>query len=179
VFPAIKVGIHKNKKYVLDGWHRIGAKKILKEEYVSSEIKQYTSKKEMFADAVRYNSVHGRQLSPQEKSRIINLLEDYKFTFKEISEIIKVPVDQLERFKAKTIMGPNGKTIYLKSPLEKIDASNLEKAGIDQKHFNVMSLGQLLKQLIELLDSGVYPEDENTTALSTRLFGLLKTRFEL
>ena len=89
VFPPIRVGLFQGKKYVVDGWHRVEAKRLLGEEYVEAVVKRYNDFKSMFVDAVKYNISHGRALSVQEKARIIHKLEEFQFTPAEISQIVK------------------------------------------------------------------------------------------
>lgn len=177
VFPPITVGLFKRKRYVVDGWHRIEALKILKEKYVEATVKRFKTKREMFAEAVKLNSVHGRPLSVHEKVRIIQKLEKLKFSIQQISEMVKVPVDKIEGFKLRIVKGPNGKPVYLKSVVAKAlesSKSGLSGVGVAQDSFNVRSVQQLLVQLIELLESGVFPfEDENVKGLSIQLYALM------
>ena len=185
IFPPIKVGLYTGKKFVVDGMHRIDAKKLLKEEYIEAEIKKYDNKNDMFVDAVKYNSPHGRQLSVQETARIIYKLEkEMKFELEQIKEIIGMPIKAIKRMKLKTIIGPNGKPVYLKSVPEK--AAKMagvpleELALLDQSSFNVSNLIQLLNQMIALLEGGIYPvKDEDVVSLTTRLYRLLQEKLNL
>lgn len=52
-FPPIIVGVLKGKRYVVDGWHRVEARKLLKEEYIQGMVQNYASEKLLFEDAVR------------------------------------------------------------------------------------------------------------------------------
>jgi len=183
-FPKIIVGKFRGKLYLLDGWHRVKALQLLGEEYAQAVIKSYNSKKDMFVEAVKLNSKHGRPLSSQEKARIIKKLEDYGFSLEQISRIVHIPVDKIERFKVKIVYGPNGKPIYLKGIVEKAikqtEAKPEEIATLDQKSFNVRNVKQLLNQLIELLETGVYPwKNEEIKELTIRLYNLLSSTLQL
>jgi len=176
VFPAVTVGKLKGKLFLVDGWHRVEARKLLKEEYIEAIVKQYEGKREMFVDAVRLNSVHGRRLSVQEMVRIMYKLEKWHFEPEKIAEIIKVPVDKIEMFRVRTIIGPNGKPLFLKA----ITA----KAGIDQSVnqglFNVSSVANLLEQLVLMLENEMLVlDDEKVKELAIKVYSLLQERLGL
>jgi len=180
-FPPILVGNFKGKLYVVDGWHRFMAKnKVLKEEYIEAEVKKYTTWKDMFADGVKSNIAHGRQLTYQERVRIVKKLEDMNFTLQKISKIIMIPPGKIERLKARIIIGPDGKPVFLKSIVAKSDASDEDKLSVDMHAFNVSSVKQLLAQIIELLESNVYPlDDKEIGELTMRLFNLLQNKLQV
>lgn len=175
VFPPVTVGILNGKKYVVDGWHRIEALKLLGEEYVNAVVKHYESEAELFADAVKLNVTHGRQLSVQEKARIIDRLKEYNFSLEQISEIVRIPVDKIERFTVKVVTLPNGSKMYLKSVVEKAVKDKPELAvGIRQDMFNVRNVQMLLVQLKDLLESDAFPlHDEKVKALAIEVYSLL------
>lgn len=180
VFPPITVGIYRQKKYVVDGVHRIEAKKMLKEEYVDAIVKTYKSEREMFVDAVKLNSAHGRQLSVQEKVRIIDKLKKMRFKLQEISELIKVPIDKIGLLQQRIIMGPKGEAIYLKSVLTNVDAQAGTLQTVDQSSFNVASVTALLTQMIELLESEVYSiEQPQIKEMTIHLYQLLQEKLGL
>lgn len=185
IFPPIDVGRYDGKLYVIDGIHRIDAKKLLKEKYIDASIKKYENKDDMFVDAVKCNSRHGRQLSVQETARIIYKLgEEMKFELEQIKVIIGMPVESIERMKLKTIIGPNGKPVYVKGLTEKAakmaGVSLEELASLDQSSFNVSTIIQLLNQMIALLEGGIYPvKNEEVVSLTIRLYMLLQEKLSL
>jgi 23S rRNA maturation-related 3'-5' exoribonuclease YhaM len=157
IFPPIVVGIFDGKQYVVDGFHRAEAKKMNKEEYIEGEIKKFNSKKEMFIEAVRLNAKHGRPLSSQEKVRIIDILKKYGVQREEISALITIPMDKLEKFEIRTVRNAlTGETSYLKKPFEAVFKNNpnaFDDINIDdvQGIFNVRTQLNLLSQVIVLL----------------------------
>lgn len=174
IFPPIIVGIFKGKKYVVDGFHRCEALKIIKEEYVQAQVKPFKTFQEMFIESVKLNSMHGRPLSVQEKVRIIDKLEEMKLNIEEICNIVKVPIDKIQLFKARTIIGPDGKPVYLKSVVARAEAEKTDALNIDMDGLSVRSTTNLLKQLIELLESEVYPiADEDVKELTINVYSLL------
>ena len=174
-FPPILVGSLNRKYHVIDGWHRIEALKMLKEEYVSATIKEFKTEREMFAEAIRLNSKHGRPLSVQEKVRIIHKLGELKFTLKQISEIVKVPLDKIELFKTRTVIGPDGTPVYQKSLTVKAGITE----AIDQASFNVRSVKHLLTQLVVILEAGSFEFDEEAKGIAARAYSLLGEKLEL
>lgn len=59
-FPPIKVGIFNGKKIIVDGVHRVRSRQLLKIPYIEALILKFDSEAELFAEAVRLNSVHGK-----------------------------------------------------------------------------------------------------------------------
>lgn len=173
-FPPITVGSFEGKMYVVDGWHRIEAKKLLKEEYIQANVKTYDSFKDMFVDAVKLNSVHGRPLSVQEKVRIIELLKQYGIEKEQITEIVKIPVDKIERFSTRAIVKPNGTIEYLKSVTAKSGVSD-----VPQDVFSVRNVESLLAQLAELLKSESFAFEEKAQGLAAEVYNLLGEKLKL
>jgi len=175
VFPPIRVGLFQGKKYVVDGWHRVEAKRLLGEEHVEAVVKRYSDFKEMFVDAIKYNISHGRPLSVQEKVRLIHKLEEFKLDLAEISKIVKIPIDKIECFKMRVVYGPNGKPVFLKSVVAKADIPEEVKVRVDQDKFNVRDAYGLLSQLAELLESGalVFGDDDRLKELAVKVYSLL------
>src|SRR3989304_5097614 len=54
----------RKSKRVTDGFHRLRAAKRLKLEKIECEFRSYKSEADLFADAVRMTSAHGRPLAP-------------------------------------------------------------------------------------------------------------------
>jgi hypothetical protein len=170
-FPPIIVGVLKGKKYVVDGWHRVEARKLLKEEYIQAMVRKYDTEKLLFEDAVRYNNAHGKQLSMQEKTRIIDKMKAMHFKMKEISELVMIPMDKLKIFENRVLTLPNGSKVYLKSLTANSDG---DMEGINQDSFSVRHVGELLTQLVELFEhNAVSIEDVKVKDLAVHLYELL------
>jgi hypothetical protein len=181
IFPPITVGVFEGKPYVIDGWHRVEAKKLLNEEYISAYVRSFESKAEMFAEAVKLNAAHGRPLTTTEKVRVIDQLEKYGFQPIEISKIVGVPIDKISLFKARIIRLRDGTPIYGKA----ITIKAAEKAGgnpaaVDQSKFIGRDLTTMLQQIIEMIEGGIYPfEDKNIAELTVKLYTLIKDKLQL
>jgi hypothetical protein len=180
VFPPINVGKLNEELYVIDGWHRVEAKKILGEEYIEAIIKDYKDKKEMFVEAINLNISHGRPLSIQEKVRLVKKLEDLNFTIEKISEITRIPIDKIEMFKVRTVIAPNGKPIFVKSIVAKSVESIEEATEVDMDKFSARTIISLLTQLIELLEDDIYPlQNKEVKELTIRLYTLLQDKLQI
>lgn len=179
IFPPVMAGQFEGKLYLIDGWHRVQAKKYLKEEYIDAHVRKFDTKQDMFVESVKLNVTHGRPLSVQEKARIIHKLRDMNFELEQISKIVMVPLDKIELFQTRTIIGPDGKLVYMKSVVAKI--GDEEKAlGVNMDSFSSRDVKHLLIQIIELLESNIYPfDDPDLKELTAKLYGLLQEKLEV
>jgi len=115
VFPTVKVGLFHGKKIIVDGVHRISARKLKKIEYVDCSELPFDNAAELFAEAVRLNSNHGKAFSKIEVKANIKKLKKFKFNVKDIETLTHVPASEIHRESAAPItelVGPSGKKIY-------------------------------------------------------------------
>lgn len=96
-FPTIKVGLLEGKKIIVDGMHRVAAHKVIDHEYVTCSTLSFSSKAELFAEAVRLNSSHGRRFTNIELKDNIKRLQKFKFSAKDISALVHVPASEIYR----------------------------------------------------------------------------------
>ncbi len=176
VFPPILLGKFRRKLFLVDGWHRLQAMKMLHEEYIQATVKKYESKQKMFLDAVKLNIAHGRPISQQEKTRIIDKLLQYGMQLKEISPVVHVPLDKITLYTSRIITRSDGSKVYLKSVLARMETP---PTNVDQDSFNVRSLPHLLSQLLEVLRSDFRLEDEAVKCLLIEIYELLGEKLEL
>lgn len=180
VFPPIIVGLFQGKLYVVDGWHRIRAKELLKEDHIQGTVKDYENYNDMFLDAIKLNISHGQPFSPQDKVRVIYKLENMNFELDAISKIVLIPMGKMEIFRSRTVIGPDGKPIFMKSIVAKAGADLKAIAEVNMESLSVRNISGLIEQLIELIRSGVFTlEDENVKKLAIELYGLLQEKLEL
>lgn len=153
-FPPITVASSWGKFLVVDGFHRLDAHKINKETHVEVEVLKGLNKKQIFIESVKRNIGHGRQFNSQERTRIILTLEKWKISQEVISEIIRIPTDDLQPFVAKRItrITETQEEIPLKSIIR-----NLSKYSVDeepeQSSLTNRSQLQVLNTLIILLEN--------------------------
>ena len=113
-FPYIKVGVLDGKKIIVDGVHRIRSRELLKIDYVDCAILHFQSESELFAEAVRLNSSHGKGFSEVELNVNIRRLKRYKFDVNDIVAICHVPASEITRETTRpitTVTLPSGKKI--------------------------------------------------------------------
>jgi len=153
-FPPItvaKLGL-RNRLIVVDGFHRLQANKNNKESYVEVEILKGLDKKGIYVEAVRRNITHGQQFSGQERATIILTLEKWNLSQEQISEIVRIPIDDIEPFIAKRIVRitETQEDIALKRPLRHLAGTEMEMEP-NQGVFSNRDQIQILDSLISLL----------------------------
>lgn len=117
-FPPIVVAQYENKYLLVDGKHRYDAMIINKETHVSVIILSGLSKPQIFAEAVKANSAHGRKLSNHERAYCIQKLQEFQYDLEDISQIIHIPLNKITTFVADRLTNTlTGKPIILKAPI--------------------------------------------------------------
>jgi len=158
-FPPILVGEYEGRLIVVDGYHRVNATKLLKAEYINGTIKRYTSLGDIVRDSVEADNHHGVRYTPQDKAHIAKLLEMYGVEKQSISELVRVPVEKLDRF---TVRNFGGKTI--KEPLMKLVENGTitleQAAAVDDTYISTRTVEDVVVQLIGYLSFNAYPWGE-------------------
>jgi hypothetical protein len=103
-FPPIRVGSFEENKIVIDGFHRAHARILLKIDYIECLILPFQSEAELFAEAVRANSSHGKPFTEIEVKANIRRLRRYNFDPKDIVNIIHVPASEIRSESTKPIL---------------------------------------------------------------------------
>lgn len=155
-FPAILVARMNKRLILVDGKHRIEARKINKETHIKADVKTISSEKELYIMAVKANIKHGYQFSPFEKARIIKKLEgEMKLDIDEISSIINMPSSKLMDFANKrATISISGQEVILKAPLKHLSGQEVDDSILfEQDIFSVRSQMSLVNQLIALLEN--------------------------
>ena len=114
VFPTLKVGLFRGRKIVLDGFHRVGSRKLKKIDYADCSELPFTSEAELFAEAVRLNAGHGKGFTESELKANVKRLWKFKFKVDEIQALVHVPAAEIRRDAAEPIAKlttPCGRTI--------------------------------------------------------------------
>ena len=194
-FPDIVLAFFNGKKYLVDGKHRMEAYKLLKIKKIPAIVYTGWNKEKIFKEAVKFNITHGRGLSPYEKRRIALKLMELNSSQKEISKLIQVPLDKLEKFvgnrlvnsitgeemtldKTEAMAREIGKVI-LKSGIKHFAGTTLTEEELkelesNQKDFYMTSQVSLLKTLINILENNLLDkENKQVTQLIFKLKELL------
>jgi len=114
-FPPVRIGLFRGKKIIVDGVHRVRSRQLLKIDYVDCAVLSFESEAELFAEAVRLNSAHGKAFSKEELQANIRRLKRYKFDVKDILTLTHVPASEICKETAAPITvlkAPCGKNIY-------------------------------------------------------------------
>jgi len=115
VFPPVKIGLFAGKKIIVDGVHRTESRRVLDIDYVDCAILPFESEAELFAEAVKCNSNHGRPFRPVDIKANIKRLKEYKFDVKDIVALTHVPASEIYREATapiKVLKAPCGKNVY-------------------------------------------------------------------
>jgi len=129
IFPPVKVGVLNGKKIIVDGLHRIRSRQLLKVSYADCASLRFESEAELFAEAVRLNSTHGKGFSEEELKANIKQLKKFKFTVEDIVAFTHVPAAEIyKEFTApiKVVTAPSGRKIHCN--IQKIDCNGQPNA---------------------------------------------------
>ena len=179
-FPPIAVALFEGKYLAMDGFHRVDAFKKDKEKYIEAEVVEGLTKEEIFIESVKRNIGHGRQFSSQERATIILTLENWDLSLKAISEIIRIPVDEIKPFVAKRItrITETQEEIALKSPLKHLTEISLDDISAQQPLAN-RTQSQILDSLIVLVkNKWINLDSELIKEKLQKLYELLKLYYE-
>lgn len=113
-FPYVKIGLLAGRKIIVDGVHRIRSRELLKMDYVECAILQFESKAQLFGEAVRLNSHHGKGFCEAEVKATIKRLQRYKFDVDDIVTICSVPASEITLETTRpitTVTSPSGKKL--------------------------------------------------------------------
>lgn len=155
VFPPILVGRFAGNYYLIDGKHRKEMYKANKVDVIECVVKQYSSRKEMFVDAIKANVVHGRQLSSYDRAEIIVKLRKMDFTDEQISGIVSIPVLKVESFVADRItLTTSGEQMILKAPMKNLVGQEVSNDfEVVQQPFGARSQEQIVEEFLVLLET--------------------------
>ncbi len=157
-FPPIAVARFGGKNKVVDGWHRVEARKILKEEYIEADILKLENEKNILLEAVKRNSAHGRQFSVQERTMLILRLQNMKIEKATIAELVGIPIKDWERVIGnKLSYTATGQEVVLKAPLEYLAGEKISQNIIDaQEMISARSDFQILDTVIAMLENKMF-----------------------
>ena len=169
-FPPIVVAKFENKKYLVDGWHRVGAYNMNKVEFVQAETWKPKNENEIFIEAVKRNSVHGRQFSFQEKLMIVDKLQKMKVSKDLVSEITGLTPEKMKKYTISRLARiTTGEPVILKSTFKHLAGSELTDDEIElQESIPVYSSQELmLNNMVSMLENQLF--DWNDPEILTKL----------
>jgi hypothetical protein len=169
--PPVTIEASSNR--LVDGWHRHAA--FIEEgvERIECVAKTYSTEADLFADAVRLNIGHGEPLDSYSIRNAIIRLESYGFKRAQISEVVRVPADRIEKIERGFATGPAGEPVALKGGLEHLHGSQLTEAQQSvNRHYSGGKATFHLRQLCSLLESDMHPRSESFEHEMRRLINL-------
>jgi ParB-like nuclease domain len=167
--------IEARTKRLVGGRHRLEAHKKLGIEKIECVEKTYASEADFFADAVRDNIAHGEPLDSFAIKSAIVRLEQYGYTRDKISEVIRVPVVQIDKItRGFASDAGTGKPLALKGGLSHLAGQALD---VDQqkvnRHYSGGKAVFYLRQLCDMLENNMWPNQSTAFAAEMdRLVGI-------
>ncbi len=177
-FPPILVGGIDDQLIVVDGVHRYLATKKLGKEVIQGIFKKYENMTDLLVDAVAANNHHGIRLTTQDKAYICDLLQKHALDPQRISELVCIPVEKLGNFTIRNLTGVMGQKT-LKGPLMRLvrqgKITEEEAYNVAQGRFSTMTIDDVIVQLINYMEFGVYPwGDEKYMSYANRIIDLIQ-----
>lgn len=194
-FPPIVVALSNGKYILVDGKHRLEAKVILKQDKIEAEVVAGWSRKQIYEEAVKRNTSHGKPLSVYERRKVGLRLRNWQYPPNKISELINVPMDKLTTFIEQRLTNAiTGQTItsatssqtprkaeqvILKTGIRNAQNMDLTMEQIDdvQEGLYAGSQRSLLTQLIKIVKSNLLQKDKKTQKLIVELKELLNEKY--
>lgn len=162
---------------VVDGFHRVRAyqKVYGASTEIPVELKAYKSDAEMFCDAVRLNSKHGRQFSTYDQARCIVKAETYKLEPEVISSLLNMTLERVSEMKMQRFATYKKEPVVLKRTSAHLAGKELSD---EEASYNVRAGGMqqtfYINQVVAMLEADTVDWD-NQKAVNAlkRLYGLL------
>ena len=140
-FPPITVAFLDGKYILVDGWHRINAFKKNGETHTQAEVLKGIDEQQIYIEAVKRNDAHGFPLSAYELRKAALLMQKWGIEPIEISKAIRVPLDKMEMFVAKSITNiATGERIALKKSLEHLSSKTTLEVSDDVLHGGIQPI---------------------------------------
>ena len=180
LIAAIKTGVKlppitvEAKTYrLVDGRHRYEAYK--KEGLKTIEVieKVYASEADLFADAVRCNIGHGEPLDQYTVRNAIIRLTAYGYQREQISDVVRLPIEQIEKIERGFAASQDGKPVALKGGLSHLKGQTLDPQQIEiNKHYSGGKAVFYVRQLCDLFENNMAPTSAGFVAEMDRLMTL-------
>jgi hypothetical protein len=166
-------------KRIVDGFHRRRA--FIRHGGESVEVpviwKDYKNDGELYLDAIRLNSAHGRRLTSVDAVRVASKAEALGLSVAVVASALRMTTEKVEGLVvSRSARTPAGLHVPLKRTIKHMAGRKLTKAQ-ESANDKLSGMNALfyVNQLILLLENDLMPvEDENLTAGLQRLHGLLE-----
>jgi len=112
VFPPVVIArtvAGKPSNAIVDGAHRVELHKVLGEEMISAELRDYETEADLFKDAISLNAVHGLRMTNLDRLHSAGRAEVLGLSERDLALALKVSVEYLQALKPRhAIMGEKG-----------------------------------------------------------------------
>jgi hypothetical protein len=174
-FPPLVVEVKTHR--LVDGRHRYEVYKrkgVAKVEVVE---KKYADEAELFADAVRLNIGHGQTLDQYTIRNAIVRLQQYGYKREQISEVVRLPPESIEKIERGFASNQQGEPVALKGGLSHMRGETLtpQQQDVNRKYSGGKATFHL-QQLCRLIEADMWPRSEGFEQGMTRLIELWTQR---
>ena len=143
---------------LVDGRLRLEAYRANKTKTAEVVEKVYASEADLFADAVRANIAHGLALDQYQIRSAIIRLERYGYQRDQISEVVRLPVEAIEKIERGFAQTQQGEPIALKGGLSHLRGQTLDDEQIEvNRHYGGPKAVFYVRQIIALLEQDMWP----------------------
>lgn len=158
---------------LVDGRHRYEAYKHKELKTIDAIEKVYKNEADLYADAVRLNVVHGEPLDLYTIRTAIIRLTSYGYSKEEISEVVRLPVEQITKAERNFAHNEKGEPIALKGGLKHLAGQTLDthQQEINRRYSGPKALF-FVRQLLGMLGNNMHP---TTSAFADEMDALCKT----
>lgn len=154
--PPVIVEIKTHR--LVDGRHRYEAHVDQKLKTIDVIEKSYKNEADLYADAVRLNIGHGEPLDSYTIRSAIIRLTTYGYSKEEISEVVRLPVEQIFKAERGFATNESGQPIALKGGLRHLAGQKLDS---HQQHINQVYSGPkvlfYVRQISGVLANNMHP----------------------
>ena len=177
-FPPITAALLDGKYILVDGRHRFEAKKSLAKEgnldrkvrvkdkdiNIQVEVLTGLTEKEIWVESVKRNIRNGLPFTPLDKLIIIQKLKDFKLGIQKISEIVNMPLANIQRLEVTRMTSSvTGKPVLLKSSLKNLAGVTVKEDFEEEtENMNGSPQEKLFDDIITIIENDWVDWNNNT-----------------
>jgi hypothetical protein len=143
---------------LVDGWHRCEVNKQRGVPEISAIERVYNTEGDLYADAVRLNIGHGLPLDIYSTRRAVIRLEEYGYTREAISDVIKVPLVEIDKIYRGFAHDEHGAPVAVKGGLSHLGGRVLSQEQQNtNRNYGGPKATYMAKMLADLLENDMWP----------------------
>jgi hypothetical protein len=163
---------------IVDGVHRRRAhiKSFGDEATVEVDLRTYESEAELYLEAVRFNSAHGRKLDRHDQTRIVLRLQELQVEPSAIALALHVPEQEIRTLAIRVVYDEAGTAVPQKRGLEHLRGTVLRPEQVTaMKSVRSAEVGRLCLELTRLIEHDLV--DYEDSRVVDRLMSLNRVLF--